>query len=257
MKLDEVKNGIMTTRLLNKVCIITGAASGMGASEAIEFAKNGAKVIIADLDFEKATALADSINLEGGTAYAFQVNMTKKQELELLVTFTLEKFSRIDVLINNAGIFDYYTNSLETTEELWDKIFDINIKSIFMLSNLVLPIMIEQKKGAIVNIASVAGLVAQMGGAAYTSSKHAVIGYTKHLAAIYSKNGIKINAICPGTIRTPMTEKMLETRPTDKIPQDRFGDCNEVADLAVFLASDEAKFMNGSCIAIDGGYTIV
>ncbi|WOE32499.1 MULTISPECIES: glucose 1-dehydrogenase [unclassified Acinetobacter] len=247
----------MTTRLLNKVCIITGAASGMGASEAVEFAKNGAKVIIADLNFEKAKSLADSIQLQGGTAYPFQVNMTNKTELEALVNFTLKKFSRIDVLINNAGIFDYYTNSLDTSEELWDKIFNLNIKSVFLLSNLVLPTMIAQKSGAIVNIASVAGLVAQMGGAAYTSSKHAVIGYTKHLAAVYAKNGIKINAICPGTIKTPMTQQMLETRPTDKIPLDRFGDCDEITALAIFLASDEAKFMSGACIPIDGGYTIV
>lgn len=247
----------MEKRLHNKVCIITGAGLGMGAYEAITFAKNGAKIIVADLNEDNAKSVATQINEQGGTAVAFKVDVTIATELQALIDFTIEKFGQIDVLINNAGIFDYYTNSLETTEELWDKIFNINVKSIFMLSNLVLPIMIRQKSGAIVNIASVAGLVAQMGGASYTASKHAVIGYTKHLAAIYGKEGIKINAICPGTIKTPMTAKMLETRPTTKIPLDRFGDASEVAELALFLASDEAKFMNGSCIAIDGGYTIV
>lgn len=245
------------SRLQNKVCIITGAASGMGESEAIAFAQQGAKLIIADMNLEQANQVAEKIINAGGEAFAFQVNVTQFDQLKQLVEFTLEKFGRIDVLLNNAGIFDKYTNSLDTTEELWDRMFAINVKAVFNLSNLVLPKMIEQGSGAIINIASIAGLVAQMGGASYTASKHAVIGYTKHLAAVYAKHGIKINAICPGTIRTPMTAKMLETRPTDKIPLDRFGEASEVAELAIFLASDEARFMNGSCITIDGGYTII
>ncbi|MBO9530826.1 glucose 1-dehydrogenase [Acinetobacter oleivorans] len=245
------------SRLQNKVCIITGAASGMGESEAIAFAQQGAKLIIADMNLEQANQVAGKIINAGGEAFAFQVDVTQFDQLKQLVEFTLEKFGRIDVLLNNAGIFDKYTNSLDTTEELWDRMFAINVKAVFNLSNLVLPKMIEQGSGAIINIASIAGLVAQMGGASYTASKHAVIGYTKHLAAVYAKHGIKINAICPGTIRTPMTAKMLETRPTDKIPLDRFGEASEVAELAIFLASDEARFMNGSCITIDGGYTII
>lgn len=245
------------SRLQNKVCIITGAASGMGESEAIAFAQQGAKLIIADMNLEQANQVAEKIIKADGEAFAFQVDVTQFDQLKQLVEFTLEKFGRIDVLLNNAGIFDKYTNSLDTTEELWDRMFTINVKAVFNLSNLVLPKMIEQGSGAIINIASIAGLVAQMGGASYTASKHAVIGYTKHLAAVYAKHGIKINAICPGTIRTPMTAKMLETRPTDKIPLDRFGEASEVAELAIFLASDEARFMNGSCITIDGGYTII
>ncbi|QXA08828.1 glucose 1-dehydrogenase [Acinetobacter pittii] len=245
------------SKLQNKVCIITGAASGMGESEAIAFAQQGAKLIIADMNLEQANHVAEKIINAGGEAFAFQVDITQFDQLKQLVEFTLEKCGQIDVLLNNAGIFDKYTNSLDTTEELWDRMFAINIKAVFNLSNLVLPKMIEQGSGAIINIASIAGLVAQMGGASYTASKHAVIGYTKHLAAVYAKHGIKINAICPGTIRTPMTAKMLETRPTDKIPLDRFGEASEVAELAIFLASDEARFMNGSCITIDGGYTII
>jgi len=245
------------SRLQNKVCIITGAASGMGESEAIAFAQQGAKLIIADMNLEQANQVVEKIINAGGEAFAFKVDVTQFDQLKQLVEFTLEKFGRIDVLLNNAGIFDKYTNSLDTTEELWDRMFAINVKAVFNLSNLVLPKMIEQGSGAIINIASIAGLVAQMGGASYTASKHAVIGYTKHLAAVYAKHGIKINAICPGTIRTPMTAKMLETRPTDKIPLDRFGEASEVAELAIFLASDEARFMNGSCITIDGGYTII
>jgi NAD(P)-dependent dehydrogenase (short-subunit alcohol dehydrogenase family) len=244
-------------RLKDKVTIITGAASGMGKEEALAFAKVGAIVVVADLNLKGAEAVAAEINENGGNALPICVNVTKIEELENLVQTVTEKFGRIDVLINNAGIFDKYTNSLETSEQQWDLIFDINLKAIYRLTNLVLPGMMERQSGAIVNIASIAGLVAQMGGAAYTASKHGVIGYTKHLAAIYGKDGVKINAICPGTISTPMTEEMLKTRPTDKIPLDRFGQAKEVADLAIFLASDEAKFMNGALIPIDGGYTVV
>lgn len=244
-------------RLKDKVAIITGSGSGMGQAEAIGFARAGAKVVVADIKQEAAQTVVDEIKGNGGEAMAVAVDVTDKAQLEQLVNQTIDTYARIDILVNNAGIFDYYTNSLDTTEELWDKIFAVNVKALFQLSNFVLPHMIAQNRGAIVNISSVAGIVAQMGGAAYTASKHAVSGYTKHLAAVYGKHGIKINAICPGTIRTPMTAKMLETRPTDKIPLDRFGEVGEVVDLAIFLASDEARFMNGSLITIDGGYTIV
>lgn len=244
-------------RLENKVCIITGAASGMGEAEAIAFSQQGAKLIIADQNKDQAEIVANQIRATGGHAYAFQVDITQNEQLENLVNFTINKFERIDILLNNAGIFDHYSTSLETTEQLWEQVFDINVKSIFNLSNLVLPYMLKQQSGAIINIGSIAGLIAKMGGASYTASKHAVLGYTKHLAAEYGKYGIKINAICPGTIRTPMTEQMLATRPTDKIPLDRFGEVNEVADLAIFLASDEAKFMSGACITIDGGFTSI
>lgn len=244
-------------RLNEKVAIITGAASGMGKAEALAFSKEGATVVVADLNIKGAQEVVNEILATGKKALAVQVNVTKKEDLENLVNKTIQEFGKIDVLINNAGIFDKYTNSLETTDEQWDLLFDINTKAVFKLSNLVLPHMIERKTGSIVNIASIAGLVAQMGGAAYTASKHAVAGYTKHLAAVYGKDGVKINAICPGTIATPMTEEMLKTRPTNKIPLDRFGQVSDVADLAIFLASDEARFMNGALVPIDGGYTIV
>lgn len=244
-------------RLQDKVTIITGAASGMGKAEAIRFAKEGAKVVVADLNLEGAEAVVKEIKENGGQALAVKVNVTVNADLENMVKTAVDTFGPIDILINNAGIFDKYTNSLETTEQQWDLIFDINIKAIFKITNLVLPAMIERGKGTIVNIASIAGLVAQMGGAAYTASKHAVVGYTKHIAAVYSSKGIKINAIAPGTIRTPLTEEMLKTRPTNKIPLDRFGNDYEVAELAVFLASDESQFMSGAIVPIDGGYTIV
>ena len=244
-------------RLNQKAAIVTGAGSGMGQAEALGFAKEGAQVVVADVNLATAEATRDAIVAVGGKAIALAVDVTQLADLQNLVDVTLATYGRIDVLVNNAGIFDYYTASLDTSEALWDKIFAINVKSMFQLSNLVLPHMQAQQHGAIINICSIAGLVANMGGAAYTASKHAVAGYTKHLAAVYGKDGIKINAICPGTIRTAMTAEMLKTRPTDKIPLDRFGEVGEVVDLAVFLASDEARFMNGALVPIDGGFTIV
>ncbi|MCY8935477.1 SDR family NAD(P)-dependent oxidoreductase [Peribacillus frigoritolerans] len=244
-------------RLQEKVAIITGAASGMGKSEAMRFAKEGAKVVVADLNIDGAEAVVQEIKDNGGQGLAVKVNVTDNADLENMVKTTIDTFGQIDIVVNNAGIFDKYTNSLETTEEQWDLIFNINLKAVYKITNLVLPGMIERGNGTIVNIASIAGLVAQMGGAAYTASKHGVIGYTKHIAAVYASKGIKINAIAPGTIKTPLTEEMLKTRPTNKIPLDRFGNDYEVAELAVFLASDESKFMNGAVVPIDGGYTIV
>lgn len=244
-------------KLQDKIAIITGAASGMGKAEALKFAEEGATVVVADLNKEGAEEVVQQIEANGGKGLAIQVDVTKKSDLEEMVSKTIAAYKQIDIVINNAGIFDKYTASLDTTDEQWDLIFNINLKAIFQISNLVLPHMIERGKGNIVNIASIAGLVAQMGGAAYTASKHGVVGYTKHLAAVYSAKGVKINAIAPGTIRTPLTEEMLKTRPTNKIPLDRFGNDYEVAELAVFLASDDSQFMNGAVVPIDGGYTIV
>lgn len=243
-------------KLDQKTAIITGGASGMGRAEAEAFAAEGARVIIADLNEEMADEAASAIRSADGTALAVKTDVTDEQDLKNMVERSIAEFGQIDVLVNNAGVFDKYATSLETTSTQWDFIFAINAKSVFTLTNLVLPGMLIRGSGSIVNIASVAGLVAGKGGAAYTASKHAVIGYTKHLAATYGKNGIKINAICPGTISTPLIAASLADIPTDAIPVKRFGEADEVAELALFLASDEAKFMQGAAVPIDGGITI-
>ncbi|ECG8590174.1 glucose 1-dehydrogenase [Salmonella enterica subsp. salamae] len=244
-------------RLKNKIAIITGGASGMGRAEAEAFAAEGATVIVADMNGEMAGEVVAGICASGGVAMAVRTDVTNEADLQNLVSGTIAQYGRIDILINNAGVFDKYATSLETSGKSWDFIFNINVKSVFNLTNLVLPGMIERGQGTIVNIASVAGLVAGKGGAAYTASKHALIGYTKHLASVYGRNGIKINAICPGTISTPLIEASLADIPTDAIPLNRFGQAGEVAELAVFLASDEAKFMQGAMVPIDGGFTIL
>lgn len=243
-------------RLQNKVAIITGAASGMGQGEAIRFAKEGAKVVVADLNFEGAQAVAEEIKAAGGEAIAVSVNVMKTEDILNCIKVTEETFGPVDVLVNNAGVFDKYQKSLETTLDQWKFLIDINLTSIFEFCNAVLPSMIERQTGAIVNICSVAGLVAGKGGAAYTASKHGAIGYTKHLSSEYARYGIKINAICPGTIETPLVKDVLAGLSKEAVPTRTFGQVEEVAALAVFLASDEAKFMSGTAVTIDGGFTI-
>ncbi|MGE7982389.1 SDR family NAD(P)-dependent oxidoreductase [Solibacillus sp. NPDC093137] len=243
-------------RLQNKVAIITGAASGMGQGEAIRFAKEGAKVVVADLNLEGAKAVAEEIKAAGGEAIAVPVNVMKTEDILNCIKVTEETFGPVDVLVNNAGVFDKYQKSLETTLDQWKFLIDINLTSMFEFCNAVLPSMIERQTGAIVNICSVAGLVAGKGGAAYTASKHGAIGYTKHLSSEYARYGIKINAICPGTIETPLVKDVLAGLSKEAVPTRTFGQVEEVADLAVFLASDEAKFMSGTAVTIDGGFTI-
>lgn len=243
-------------RLKNKVAIITGAASGMGYAEALQFAKEGAKVVVADINIDDAIKVAGEINNFGGEAIAIKVDVTNSNDIQACITKTKDVFGPVDILINNAGIFDKYATALNTTLKQWNLLLTVNLTSVFEFSKAVLPSMIERNKGAIVNIASVAGLVAGKGGAAYTASKHGVIGLTKHLSSEYAKYGIKINAICPGTIETPLIKDIINNIPKDLIPARTFGTVEEVASLAVFLASDEAKFMNGAAVPIDGGFTV-
>jgi len=247
---------MLKMRLENKVAIITGAASGMGYGEAIRFSKEGAKVVVADLNYEGAQKVAEEIKAMGGEAIAVQVNVTKTEDILNCVKVTETAFGPVDILVNNAGVFDKYAKSLDTSLDQWNFLLNINLTSVFEFCNAVLPSMIERKTGAIVNIASVAGIVAGKGGAAYTASKHGAIGYTKHLSAEYARYGIKINAICPGTIETPLVKDVLAGLSKEAVPTRTFGQVEEVADLAVFLASDEAKFMSGAAVTIDGGFTI-
>jgi NAD(P)-dependent dehydrogenase (short-subunit alcohol dehydrogenase family) len=243
-------------RLKDKVAIITGAASGMGHGEAIRFAEEGAKVVVADLNLEGAQAVADEIKAAGGEAIAVAVNVMKVEDIESCVKAAEEAFGQVDILVNNAGVFDKYAKALDVTTDQWNFMLNVNLTSVFEFSKAVLPGMIERGNGAIVNIASVAGLVAGKGGAGYTASKHGVIGLTKHLSAEYARFGVKINAICPGTIETPLVKDVLAGLSKEAVPTRTFGQVEEVADLAVFLASDEAKFMSGAMVPIDGGFTI-
>ncbi|WP_077612505.1 SDR family NAD(P)-dependent oxidoreductase [Clostridium sp. Marseille-P2415] len=254
-------------KLSGKVALITGAASGMGKAQALLFAENGAKVIAADINLEGVTNVANEISSKGGKALAVQVNLTDLNSIKEMVRSGQEEFGQIDIVSNTAGIYDYCAPSLETSEEAWDRLMDVNVKAPYRISNLILPQMIERGKGVIINIASCSGLLAGGGGAGYTASKHAVIGYTKQLSCDYGPKGIKVNAICPGLIETPMVTPMINGEAGEAAgeaimaqvratPAQRFAQPVEVAQLALFLASEDSDFIHGSAVVIDGGYTI-
>jgi 3-oxoacyl-[acyl-carrier protein] reductase len=244
---------------LNKTVFVTGAASGIGQAQALAFLKNGANVFGLDINAEGLQKIAKQYKERFGY---FVGSVKEKADVEYAVANAIDRFSKIDILLNTAGVLDGYAKTLDTDEELWDHIMNTNVKGTYFVTNAVLPHMLAHKKGVIVNMASIAGLVAGGGGAAYTASKHAIIGYTKQLDLDYSRAGIRANAIAPGAIQTPMNKadfagngemaKWVE----GETPAGRWAQATEVADLTLFLASDSADYIHGAVIPIDGGWTI-
>ncbi len=191
-------------QLAGKSALITGGGSGLGRAQAIRFAEEGASVAIADINLDAARAVAREIPDGGRAALAVAINVTDETSVRAAVQKVAEAFGGIDTLSNTAGVFDNFTQSLDTSRELWDRIVAVNLTSVFLVCNAVLPHMIGRGRGVILNIASGAGLRGGGGGAAYTSTKHGVVGYTPQLAAAYGHKGIRVNAIAPGLIDTPM-----------------------------------------------------
>ncbi|NGP45284.1 3-oxoacyl-ACP reductase [Bacillaceae bacterium SIJ1] len=249
-------------KLQNKVALITGAGSGMGQAQALLFAKEGAKVVAVDVNLQSVEETVRQIEADGGEALALKGDISKKESVQALVKLALKEYDRIDILSNTAGVLDDYAPTLETDEALWDKIIGINLKGAYLMTNEVLPQMLDRGKGTIMNVASIAAMVAGGGGAAYTASKHGLVGYTKQLSFDYGKKGIKANAICPGAVSTGMTEEILrdEDAPVMEsikgVPAGRYAQPEEIANLALFLASDESDFIHGAVMPIDGGWTV-
>ena len=249
----------MSKRLEGKVTIITGSARGMGSEEAKLFAKEGAKVVIADILEDEIQALAESINQTGGQAFAKKLDVTKAAEWEELVKEVSDKWGKVDVLVNNAGMLSM-AGVEELSEKEWDKVLNVNVKSQFLGIKYVLPAMKKSGRGSIINISSIYGLIGSGAAVAYHASKGASSLLTKTVAAELAKYNIRVNSVHPGVIRTPMTDELLKDevgakallgttvlgRPAEPI---------EVANGVLFLASDESSFMTGSQLVIDGGYT--
>jgi len=247
-------------RLEGKVAIISGGARGMGAAEAKLFAREGAKVIICDVLENEGRQTEAEINEVGGDAVFVKLDVTSQDEWENAVNTAIERFGKLDILVNNAGIIVQSTIE-DMTVELWDKVMDVNAKGVFLGTKTAIPHMKEAGGGSIVNISSISGIVGQDNvNAGYNASKGAVRIFTKAAAVQYAKENIRVNSIHPGPIATPMTaegradpERVALT--LDRTPLGRYGEPEEVANAVLFLASDEASYVTGSEIVVDGGYT--
>lgn len=249
-------------KLENKVCIVTGASSGIGYEVALAYAKEGAKVVAGARRLEKLEELEKQAKDLPGEIYAVAVDVSKQEDIDNLVEKTIEKYGRVDVLVNNAGILDSYKSPVNITDEIWKKMFEVNVDSVMRTSRKVLPLMREQKSGVILNTASVGGIAGMRGGLAYVATKHAVVGMTKHIGYAYAEEGIRCVAIAPGSVATDIGKnvkdpdmetlgklmKGFESFSLATTPQ-------ELAKVYVFLASEDANFINGTTIVVDGGWT--
>ena len=249
-------------RLAGRGAVITGAASGIGRAMAAAFVEEGARVLVADIDGEAAERAARELDPDAtGAATGVEVDVTRHESVAALAERALAS-GPIEILCNNAGIFDDYRPVTDTPEVLWDAINDVNAKGPYLVSAAFLPGMLERGSGVIINTASIAAVVAGAGGAAYTASKHAILGLSRQMALDHGPAGVRVNAICPGAIATAMSERaqaganphlgrMVETSPAR-----RWGTPEEIARVAVFLAGDESSYMHGSTVLADGGWTL-
>jgi 3-oxoacyl-[acyl-carrier protein] reductase len=244
-------------RLENKVVIITGAGSGIGKETALLFEKEGAKVVVADMN-EKAGEETVAEIKKNGEGFFVKLDVSNREQSKQMVKTTLEKYGRIDVLINNAGIVqDAFLSKM--TEEQWDKVINVNLKGVFNCTQSVVEVMMNQGNGVIINTSSIVGLSGNVGQVNYAATKAGLIGMTKTLAKELGRKGIRVNAVAPGFIETPMTskvpEKILEMM-KEKTPLRRLGETKDVAYAYLYLASDEANFVNGAVLCVDGGLII-
>lgn len=247
--------------LRGKVALITGARRGMGKADAIALARQGAKIVITDIDLNECQKVADEIKSFGSQAISFKMNVADKNEVDEVFKKTVEHFGRLDILVNNAGIY-FSRPALEMTEEEWNRMIDINLKGQFLCAQRAAKEMAKNKWGRIINIASVASGqvgIGIFGGAHYTASKGGIIGMSESLAIEWAPLGITVNVIAPGAIDTPMVQEAKMPKEAiemfmAKIPLKRFGTTEEIAAAVVFLASEEAGYITGATLYIDGGW---
>ncbi len=242
-------------KLKDKVALVTGAAQGIGRAVALILARNGADVVISDINLEKAEETAKEIETTGSKAMAVRVDVANPGDVERMVDAVLARFGRIDILVNNAGIARDKL-ILRMTEEDWDAVLDINLKGTFNCTKAVVKQMSRQRSGKIVNIASVSGEMGNPGQANYSASKAGVIGLTKTIAREFAQRGINVNAIAPGYIQTPMTEALPEKAKEElkrMIPVERLGQPEDVAEAVLFLVSDSSSYITGHVLNVNGG----
>lgn len=249
-------------RLQDKVAVVTGAGSGMGKAIATLYAQEGAKVVVSDINEASAKAVAEDIKANGGEATFVVANVGKEEDIQNLIDTTVNTYGTVDILVNNAGIMDSMEPAGDIVDDKWERIFAINTTSVMRATRKVLPIFLEKQKGVIVNIASAGGLHGARAGAAYTASKHAVVGFTKNTGFMYAQQGIRCNAIAPGGVETNIASTMTNINHFGASRQQlgmainpRAGKSEEIAQVALFLGSDESSFVNGTVVTADAGWS--
>ena len=247
----------------DQVIFITGAAIGMGEAVAVLAAERGAKVVVADVNDEAARQTVNKIKAAGGEASAVKCDVSSASEVEAAIKFSVDTYGKLDAAFNNAGIQPRPKKLAELSEEEYDRVMNINLKGVFLCLKYELQQMQKRGSGVIVNNSSIGGLKAGTGRAAYHATKHGVLGLTKSAAVEYAPLGIRINAVCPGTIETPMVAEMFELGDLDKqaneqgTPIKRLGKPSEVAEVVLWLLSPAASFIIGQPISVDGGLSII
>ncbi|RDB34071.1 SDR family oxidoreductase [Exiguobacterium sp. RIT594] len=249
-------------RLEGKVIIVTGAASGMGKAMAEVFAAEGAHVVVSDIHGDAAKQVVQTITENGGTALAVETNVAEETAVQQLIDQTITAYGKLDVLVNNAGIMDGMEGVADISDERWERVFSINTTAVMRAMRLAVPLFQKQGQGVILNNISIGGLNGARAGAAYTASKHAVVGLTKNTAYLYAKEGIRCNGIAPGAVETNIGQSMtninefgmgrtmlgMGLNPRTAKPE-------EIAQLALFLVSEDSSFVNGAIVVADGGWS--
>ena len=242
-------------RLSDKIAIVTGSAQGIGLATALRLASEGAKVVIADLAAARVEAAVRSVREARGAAIGCVVDVTRRETVDAMVALTLAEWGRIDVLINNAGITrDARLQKMSSAQ--FDAVVSVNLKGVFECTQAVAEAMVAQRGGSIVNASSVVGLYGNFGQTNYAATKAGVIGFTKTWARELGPKGVRVNAVCPGFVRTPILDTIPEAvmqRMVDKVPLGRLGTLEEIAAVYAFLASDDASYLNGAVIEVSGG----
>ncbi|MCP5024730.1 MAG: SDR family oxidoreductase [Actinomycetia bacterium] len=247
----------MTGLLENKIAVVTGAASGIGAASARRFAAEGAAVVVADVRGAKASEVAQSIVDDGGHAIGVEANVTEAEQVSAMIDSTVHELGGLDVLFNNAGTLRP-GSAVDLAVEDWDLVMAVNVRSVFLGAKYAVPVMIERGRGSIINTASISGLHGDGGAVVYAASKAAVINLTRAMSTDHAPAGVRVNAICPGTIATPPVQRMMEDPAVLEVNLKahalrRLGQPEEIAAAALWLASDESSFVTGEALVVDGG----